>query len=526
MNVAVLVASPVLPRWQADAIAGLRAIPELRVRVVAVPAPAWRPPRGLAARLAGSALAPAAVPIDAELAADAQLVLDLTGTAPPYAAEHGTWSFRAGDADDAIPFARAIASGASTVEVVLERRTADGVAVLRRGRFGVTRWHPTTVRIALREAARWPAILAGALAAGIPVRAEPAAPASPSRAASAPDRLRFGVALARRLGAAIAEQLFEITEWNVGLARGDARSVLAGAPLDVAWLPVPAPWTFLADPFLVERDGRRVLFAEEYDYRRDRGVLEALELDAGGEVVRRERILDLPTHLSYPYPIEIDGALYLLPENCAARDVALYRCVEFPARWERERALLPDFDGVDTSLFRHDGRWWTLGTRYGDGSMLALHAFHADDPRGPWVPHPLNPVVVDVAGARPAGAPFVVDGVLYRPAQDCSRTYGGAVAIARIDELTPSAYRETVVARLEPLGAGRYREGIHTLGFCGGTIVVDGKRTYRDPRKAWWFARRLAAKLARRAAQRTRIAAAAGPRREAIPASSRARPPA
>src|SRR6202022_4835217 len=124
-----------------------------------------------------------------------------------------------------------------------------------------------------------------------------------------------------------------------------------------------------------------------------------------------------------------------------------YRCVSFPDRWVRESALFSAFDGVDTTLFPHAGRWWAFCTRYSRGSTLALNAFFADSPRGPWSPHALNPIVVDVSSARPAGQPFTVDGTLYRPGQDCSESYGGGLAIARIDELTPAAYRETIVQR-------------------------------------------------------------------------------
>ena len=52
--------------------------------------------------------------------------------------------------------------------------------------------------------------------------------------------------------------------------------------------------------------------------------------------------------------------------------------------------------------------------------------------------------------ARPAGPIFAHEGRLYRPAQDCSRTYGGAVVIHRIEALTPEIFREVAVARLDP----------------------------------------------------------------------------
>jgi hypothetical protein len=310
------------------------------------------------------------------------------------------------------------------------------------------------------------------------------------------ERVRFASSLGLRLGAA-ASAVLDVVEWNVGFVDGGAARLLSAEPLNVQWLPRPAPLTFIADPFVAERDGVRALFVETFDYHHGRGTIDALVLDDDDRVVRRRRIIDLATHLSYPYPVEIDGEMYLVPENYEANEVALYRCVEFPDRWEREAALFPALDGVDTTLFAHAGRWWAFCTRFSRGSTLALNAFHAASPRGPWSPHALNPIVVDVSSARPAGQPFTVDGVLYRPGQDCSESYGGGIVIARIDELTPTAYRETIVQRHSARGFDRWNAGIHTVSFTRGRIVVDGKHVYRDLRNLPGVARKVLARAGR-----------------------------
>jgi hypothetical protein len=85
-------------------------------------------------------------------------------------------------------------------------------------------------------------------------------------------------------------------------------------------------------------------------------------------------------------------------------------------------------------------------------------------------------VKCDVRSARPGGTPFIVDGILYRPAQDDSATYGGSIVINRVDRLTTETFEETAVARLEPDPDGPYPAGIHTLSAVGGWILVDGKR--------------------------------------------------
>lgn len=483
MNVAVCVASSSIPLWQAGAIDALRGLDGVSVRVVQVDGPAWRPPAGIDRLIAGRGLGETTATIDGTDLDGNDIVVNLGVREPQVDSTYGVWSFRLGESNDRVlPFAREFQSGAETLEIALTQRLGDKAGVLRLGHFGLTFKYAASTRVALAEAARWPATFVAALVAGHPLSVLDGDQGECGGSLQAAERLRFYTALGVRFCTGAVDALTKIDRWNVGFASGGPRALISNEPLAIRWLPEPRPRSFLADPFLVERDGLRVLFAEDFDYVRDRGVIDALVLDEDDRIVRRERALDLPGHVSYPFPLEIDGTLYLIPETSSANEVALYRCLRFPDRWERERVLIPALDGVDTTLFEHEGRWWAFCTRASRGSCVALHAYHAPSPRGPWEPHALNPIVVDVASARPAGSPFVLDGALYRLGQDCSRTYGGAVVISHIEELTPATYRESFVKRVVLGPADRFRDGIHTVSFCGETLVVDGKNSYRDLR--------------------------------------------
>jgi hypothetical protein len=107
-----------------------------------------------------------------------------------------------------------------------------------------------------------------------------------------------------------------------------------------------------------------------------------------------------------------------------------------------------------------------------------LHAFYADELFGRWRPHPQNPVKRDLAGTRPGGRPFVVDGRLYRPAQDCTIRYGRRLMINEILELSPDAFRERTANIVEPLPGSSFADGLHTANACNGWIAVDGNRRH------------------------------------------------
>ena len=105
-----------------------------------------------------------------------------------------------------------------------------------------------------------------------------------------------------------------------------------------------------------------------------------------------------------------------------------------------------------------------------------------------WSPHRLNPIKVDPAASRPAGALFHLDGALIRPAQDCSQRYGGAVVLNEVRTLTPNAFYEFPRARIAP--RAEYPAGLHTVNATGSCIVIDGLKNYWEPRKPFLLARR------------------------------------
>jgi hypothetical protein len=273
-------------------------------------------------------------------------------------------------------------------------------------------------------------------------------------------------------------------QWTVGLLDAPIETLLERRPLpEVRWLRRPRREEFFADPFGAMHDGRFAVLCERFDHRTARGTIVALTADdrAPIEPVR----IGAPVHLSYPFVFEHERRLFCIPEMHEAGEVVLYEAERFPGAWRRVATLVEDAL-LDVTPFRHAGRWWLAASRpAARGANDELHLWHADALTGPWRPHAANPVKLDVRSARPAGTPFVKDGVLYRPAQDCSRGYGGRVVINRVVTLTPRSFREECVAAIEPPRRGRYREGLHTISSVGSMTLVDAKRTVFVPAAFW-----------------------------------------
>ncbi len=322
------------------------------------------------------------------------------------------------------------------------------------------------------------------------------------------DVLRMGWVLARNYLTSLIGDLFRHERWSIGTVPHPPRAFLENRKgIWVRWLPATGERSrYRADPFALSDgdDGLRIM-AEEFDYRDRRGRLVTLRAGRDERVVRgfrdgsgtmTERFdlgqhdgdedvtrpsgiphdADGDVHVSYPFLFRHGDEIYCAPETAGARAVRLYRAAHFPDEWELVATLIEDFAAVDPTIFRHEGRWWLFCTDLDGGSHSHLHAWWAPDLFGPWEPHALNPLKVDVQTSRPAGPPFRHHDALFRPAQDCSRTYGGGIALNRVMELTPTRFREVPVAYLKPDPDGPYPDGLHTLTGVGDRTLVDGKR--------------------------------------------------
>lgn len=240
---------------------------------------------------------------------------------------------------------------------------------------------------------------------------------------------------------------------------------------------IPPPDRFWADPFPVARHGRYYIFFEEAISARGKAHISLIEISQDGSVSEPVEILEREYHLSYPYVFEWQGQYYMIPETTEMERVELYRCVEFPHRWEFERVLIDDVRAVDASVVELSGRWWMFvniavpGAREFD----ELHLYSSNDPRGPWEPHRRNPVKSDARSSRPAGRPFEWNGRLLRPAQDCGTRYGYAISINEVSRIDDECFEEREISRIEPNWDPRI-VATHTLNSVPGLTVVDGLR--------------------------------------------------
>ncbi|MBX0357652.1 hypothetical protein [Halobacillus sp. Nhm2S1] len=262
---------------------------------------------------------------------------------------------------------------------------------------------------------------------------------------------------------------------------------LGGDPLEIEWL-FPDKKLYYADPFAYEANGELRLIFEEVDHKVVKGFISEFHLmnegEDKGKYMLRKGTMNLPSHMSYPYIVEDGDHYYCIPETSESKKVTLHQWNEVDKKWKEVKTILKGMAAVDSTIIHWEGRWWLFCTRASSYQTenYELHIFYSDHLLGEWEEHTANPVKHDIRSARPAGTPFVCNDVLYRPAQNCSSTYGGSIVLNRVEKLSPDEFQEEPVSQLKQPPGSLYPDGLHTMSYARENIsLVDGKRIDYHP---------------------------------------------
>jgi len=239
---------------------------------------------------------------------------------------------------------------------------------------------------------------------------------------------------------------------------------------------IPPKDRFWADPFVIYKDNKYYIFVEEYIYKLKKAHISCIIMNSKGSYNKPIKILDKPYHISYPFIFESDDKLYMIPETRDAETIELYKCTDFPLKWEFEMILMENIKAVDTTLFQYENKYWLFTNileNEGASTEDELFLFYSDHfLTNDWKAHPLNPIVSDVTKARPAGNIFIRNSIIYRPSQDCSKRYGYGIKINNIITLNETSYEEKEIASIEPNWESRLL-GTHTYNKSGNLNIID-----------------------------------------------------
>lgn len=239
---------------------------------------------------------------------------------------------------------------------------------------------------------------------------------------------------------------------------------------------IPPKDRLWADPFIVFKDMKYYIFFEEFIFIKNKAHISYFIINKDGSYTNSKKILEESFHLSYPCIFEYNDELYMIPETQEIKSIQLYKCLEFPEKWVFHKNMISNIDAVDSTIFFYKNKWWMFTSirEKQENSWSNLHIFHADNPTGTWIPHSKNPIKNNISNSRSAGAIFVENDKMYRPAQISStKEYGMEIAINEIIFLNEEKYEEVTVKIIKPWDKGI--KGIHTVNHENDLTVYDAK---------------------------------------------------
>lgn len=266
--------------------------------------------------------------------------------------------------------------------------------------------------------------------------------------------------------------------WNIGFIEEGLSDTLTNKKPKIHWVKKCINDRWFADPFILDvTDSEIIILAEEFCYNVHRGRIARLVIDRKTyEEKSFEIILELPTHLSFPFIIRKNGKIYLMPENSASGCSTVY---EYNDANRKVTPLhhIAEEPFADATIFELDGQSYLCTTMLPDSNSksIKIYTLDKDDLK---VVDSVATVEFPIVCGRNAGEVFSVDGQFYRPAQDCTKCYGHGVILQKMT-IKEGKWVFEDVNRFYP-NTFKYNQGLHTFNNYKGLIVIDA-RGFRNP---------------------------------------------
>lgn len=254
--------------------------------------------------------------------------------------------------------------------------------------------------------------------------------------------------------------------WSLGFIEEPLKSIVSGGSYKIHKVKGIPRDRWYADPFILDiKDDNIELLVEEWRYKNSRGRIARLVIDRHTYQLQEEHIvLDLDTHLSFPFIQRKGGEIYVSPENSMSGGWHQYKYDRLKDRLIRIKTIInePLTDAICTELFGDDLVFSTV-VQNSNGSLLNVYNGNGKK---------LNEILFPSNTARGAGGWFKIGNEIYRPAQNCNGAYGRSVIIQKV---LKNKKGDFVFENINEIcsNISKFRRGCHTFNFYNDLIVVD-----------------------------------------------------
>jgi hypothetical protein len=260
------------------------------------------------------------------------------------------------------------------------------------------------------------------------------------------------------------------TKYNIGFIENKLEDIISNKAIQVNWLKHSYKDRWFADPFILDvTEKHYIVLVEEWYDPIGRGRISKLIVNRNDFTLRAiKTILELESHLSFPFIQRTEDAIYIIPENSATGRLPRYKYNPITDEVCFDSIICHD-RLTDSVLFEFNGAEMMFSTKLPDanGKELGIYKKNDDDTYSLYDTYHFEENL-----SRMAGNIFTCHGKLYRPAQVCIKSYGDAVSLQEV-LFNNGKFQFKEVRRLYS-PSPKYDLGFHTFNVFNDSIVVDG----------------------------------------------------
>lgn len=271
----------------------------------------------------------------------------------------------------------------------------------------------------------------------------------------------------------------QFNKWNLAFIEESLDEIIKAKTLKVHYMKGNNRKQWFADPFILDISKETIVcLVEELSYKTMKGRIAKLIIDRKNYRLKSAKILlDLPTHLSFPFIFRHNGIVYIIPENSASGGSTIYTYNQSNDSLVPHN-LVANRPFTDATIFSYGESCYLITTQKPtpNGNILDIYEFDTDSFTVGEAP--IQSIVFDNDRARNAGEIFKANGERFRPAQDCNGGYGKGIILQQLKK-TSEGFAFEDYCSFYP-DSWIYHMGYHTFNSYKGITVVDA-HGYRFP---------------------------------------------
>lgn len=261
-----------------------------------------------------------------------------------------------------------------------------------------------------------------------------------------------------------------LSRWNIGFI--DPDSIFSASKLNVSWLKHGYKDRWFADPFILDvTDDEVQVLVEEFMIDSQKGRIALLTIDRSSlRLKSNDTVLELDTHLSFPFIYRKGSTVYVIPEMAQAGHADIYT-YDPAAKALIYTNRLCDRALVDPVVLTTDNDSYIIS------GVENVHKIDISpfDTEKLTLGAPVKTILTSSSTSQNGGAILRHNGSLYRVAQDCEKQYGYALLLQKINNPDNISSIEFVTEYRHTPSTYKYRLAQHTFNSYKGLGVVDGK---------------------------------------------------